>query len=248
MKRKVRVIKNEGTGKEFDEIATIYDDNLKTLLGVLGGENIDKFAEYKVQLVKTIIREAGSIMDFGCGIGRSLAYFRKYFGEKTKLYGCDTSEKSIELAQRILPQGTFFLNTMPKTYIEQEKHYDIVFLACVYHHIDPKDREGWTDAIIDSLSDGGYVAVFEHNLINPFTKRIVRHPENLVDNEKWMLSHKELMRLLTQKYPEVEIFWDGYVLFSPIRFRWSTSFERFLKWLPLGAQHCVIAKKKEKDE
>ncbi len=234
---------NSGKEADFDNIASFYDENLKDVLGALGGSNIDKFAEYKVQLVKNIIGEAKSIMDFGCGIGRSLMYFRKYFGEDTDLYGCDTSEKSLAIAKRNLPYGKYFLNTTPERYCEESNSYDVVFLACVYHHINPLEREKWTDAIVKSVNDNGYIAVFEHNLINPFTRRKVNHPENIVDDESWMISHEELIKLLTDKYPDINIFWDGYVLFSPIRFKFSAILEKSLKWLPLGAQHCVIVKK-----
>lgn len=230
---------------QFDCVAQRYDEDLRNNLGIMGLGDIDKFAEYKVQLLKSVIGNVHNILDFGCGIGRSIKYFKKYFGTDIKIYGCDVSEKSIGIAKQNFPDGVFFVNSSTDIYAAQDNKYDVVFLACVCHHIEPAERAKWVDAIIDSLSKSGYIAVFEHNLINPLTKRIVNGTNNDVDDERWMLSHKELIELLTDGHnDEMEVFWDGYVLFSPLRFGWTTTFEKLLRKLPLGAQHCVIVKKK----
>ena len=231
--------------KEFDTVADSYDDGLKYLLGPIGGDT-EKYAEYKIQLTHNLIHKVDSIMDFGCGIGRSLEYFKEYFSKdnNVKLYGCDTSPESVEIARKKMPDATFYVNTSVDEFNKIEDKYDLIFLACVFHHIDPVDRKEWAEAIKDKLKPGGYIAVFEHNLLNPLTKRVVKKPENELDHEEWMLSHKELKNLLINKDKGIDIFWDGYVLFSPIRFKWTTAFEKCLKWFPLGAQHCVIVRKK----
>lgn len=232
--------------EEFDSVAEIYDDDLKQLLGVLGGDT-EKFAEYKVQLCKHLVKNnISSILDFGCGTGRSLVYFKKYFDSvpNLKLYGCDTSPKSIEVAKKILPDGKFFLNSDVDSFRKTSDKYDLIFLACVYHHIEPDTRTAWTKAMIEKLNAGGYIVVFEHNLLNPYTRKIVRNPKNILDHEEYMLSHKELINLLVGHNPNMHTFWEGFVLFSPVRFRWSSTFETCLRKLPIGAQHCVIAQKK----
>ncbi len=220
--------------REFDTVAQSYDEGLKILLGPIGGDT-EKYAEYKVQLVKNLIRDADSIMDFGCGIGRSLQHFKNYFynDKSGKLYGCDTSPESVELAKKELPDATFYVNTSVDEFNKIEDKYDLIFLACVFHHIDPVDRKEWAESIKDKLNPGGYIAVFEHNLINPLTKRVVKKPENELDHEEWMLSHKELKNLLVNKDKGIDVFWDGYVLFSPIRFKWTTAFEKCSKREPL---------------
>ena len=227
--------------KEFDSIAQTYNDSLESVVG----KNTERFAEYKIQLLHHIIKaDIHSILDFGCGIGRSIEYFERYFADSApNLFGCDTSPESIDIARKNYIKGTFFVNSVPEEFCKINERWDLVFLACVFHHIPPTERQDWTNAIIDRITTNGYLAVFEHNLLNPFTKRIVRSPENTFDQEDWMLSHNELLELLTYNHPEVQVYWDGYVLFSPVRFKWSSAFETIFRKIPIGAQHCVIVKK-----
>lgn len=236
-----------GSRSEFNNIANSYDDLLKELFGIWGKNN-ERFAEYKIQLLKHVLKSSNlkSILDFGCGTGRSLIYLDKYFSESNnllKISGCDTSDESIEVAKKLLPKADFFINTDVSSFKRIECKYDLIFLACVLHHIDPKERLPWVEAIIDKLQPGGYVAVFEHNLLNPYTRKIIRNPINEYDQEDWMLSHKELVSLLSDNRPDVTMYFDGYTLFSPIRFSWSSTFEIVFKRIPLGAQHVVVIQK-----
>ena len=111
-------------------------------------------------------------------------------------------------------------------------------ISCVLHHIEPAERQYWIDGLKNALNPGGHIAVFEHNVKNPATRSIVISPINLVDKLDWMLDHKELEELMGEK-----IYWSGYTLFSPVRFPGILRVERMLKWLPLGAQQCVIVGK-----
>ena len=241
---------------DFDKVADIYDKNLENLLSKYVKGTTEKYAEYKIQLAYILLREKNikSILDFGCGTGRSLNYLSKYF-QKSKLSGCDVSGEELEIAKRILPNAFFFNNTNIEEFAQSKEKYDLIFTACVIHHIDPKDRKKWVDAVLKRLSNNGYWVIFEHNLFNPYTKRIVTDKDNKVDNVNWMLSREKLLGLFKGR-DDVSLYWQGYTLFSPIRFTPSyqenrkgkisfliTNFERLLKWCSFGAQQCVVIKK-----
>lgn len=231
---------------EFDEAAATYDEGLEKLLGVWGKNN-ERFAEYKIQLLRDIIPgERRKVLDFGCGTGRSLQYLKQYYADQEtppQLYGCDVSEESLIIAEKVLPEAEIFPDHTVEDLFRREVRWDLVLLACVLHHIEPRDRQMWMEALVKTLSPGGYIAVFEHNLRNPYTKSIVNNPENTVDRPEYMLSQKELAELLLGAGPGMRLFWKGYTCFSPIRRPWVTRLEHGLSWLPLGAQHCVIVKK-----
>lgn len=229
---------------EFDEYAETYDEKLKDVLGPLGGDT-EKFAEYKVQLLKTLIqnRESIKILDFGCGTGRSLLYLKKYFPEdQVQLFGCDVSEDSLKIAKKAVPSAKCFLNDTYERIEDFGETYDAVMIACVLHHIDPKERKDWIKAIAKNLNHGGKIAVFEHNLINPFTNKIVKDAKNVADNINWMLTMSEIEKLLLCD-DSMRVLWKGYTLFSPFRPSFMTSVEKCLKWLPLGAQQCIVVEK-----
>ncbi len=227
---------------EFDRIAGTYDNELKTVLGFFGKNN-EKFAIYKVNLLSHLLKKTKikKILDFGCGIGRSIKYLHKFFPD-AQVYGCDLSEAELNIAKRAFPEDYFFVNEKIES-IRNYGKFDLIFVACVFHHIPPSERNKWSQAILQALNKGGYVAIFEHNIKNPKTKSIILDPRNTVDNIKWMLTKKDLKQLFTS--PELNILtkWQGYTLFSPIRPRWITNLERVLYWLPLGAQHALILKK-----
>lgn len=227
---------------DFDADVEEYNANMAAQLG----EDYEKFARYKVVLTKHLISDkTEKILNYGCGIGNDMNYFKQLW-PAAELYGCDISQKSIEYAKKNYHDVHFFQSDSPEKIYEQKTKWDIVFLACVLHHIPPEERTMWMKAVADNVSDGGYICVFEHNVINPMTKRIVTHPIEYpaLDKLEWMLSLKDIESLLVGSHSRMETFWKGYVLFSPIRNDWITRAETVLKWCPLGAQQCVIVKKK----
>lgn len=220
---------------QFDDMAEIYEENLGELLGKWGGDT-EKFAQYKIAHIKRTLKSSPrTILDFGCGTGRSLEYIQLYFPE-ADIYGCDVSEESLKIASDIIPRERLFVNKSAESLKKMGIEFDLVILACVFHHIAPEEREYWMKGIIDVVhAGGGYVAAYEHNVLNPMTKKIILDTNNKVDDINWMLTHKDLLELMGGK-----VFWHGYTLFSPIRFKGVLGLESMLKWLPLGAQHCVI--------
>lgn len=245
--------------QQFDELSEDYDADLAALLSpYMVGDDTEGFAEYKVQLTYNLLRKRPihGILDFGCGTGRSIQYLKQYFGEKLTYYGCDISLESIQKAQEITQGVRYFQNDSIEKFRDYCRSpadmtggggggYDLVFIACVFHHIPPDERVNWVRAILECLNRNGCIVAFEHNLKNPLTKKIVTSPDNPVDDIRWMLTPQELKQLLQISGIKTRCVWSGYTLFSPLRQAWMAKVEKLLKWCPLGAQHCVIVEKCE---
>lgn len=224
---------------QFDDIVEEYENSLKDLLG---GGDIEKYAEYKIQLVRLIAKiEKGKLLDFGCGTGRSFTYINEYFPQ-FDIYGCDVSKESLKYAERYLPVDRLFVNGDTDS-LRCKGNMDVVIAACVFHHIPPWERKAWIASVVDILTDKGLFFIFEHNIKNPMTRKIVLDPKNPVDDIEWMISHSELLSIV-KEIPGTKVVWDGYTLFSPWRPSFMTSLERGVKWLPIGAQHCVAVGRK----
>src|SRR5205823_6487578 len=124
------------TGTEFDNFAHEYESvhaaNIK-----ISGENPEYFAEYKIRDVAALTagENVSRILDFGAGIGASVPYFRRYFPE-AGLTCVDVSKVSLNIGESRFPgQATFQLfngRTLPLS----DRSFDLVFAACVFHHID----------------------------------------------------------------------------------------------------------------
>lgn len=96
---------NRGETAEFDSIAENYYEMHKLNTSSFG-EDPDYFSEYKIADISNFTMKneipIEYILDFGCGIGNSIPYFRKYFTEAL-LTCADVSERSLEIAQMRFP-------------------------------------------------------------------------------------------------------------------------------------------------
>jgi len=226
--------------QSFDDLAYSYDEDLKDSLGKFGGRNINIFAEYKIKLVKSKLFEAPSnILEFGCGTGRNNLFMKKWFPD-SRIYGCDISEKSLEIASKENPaiQYDKIINTDDLTHIYKVS-FDCIFISNVFHHISFQEHKKWIDALYNILSNEGNIFIFEHNPYNPITKYIFNTSE--IDRGAAMLTPSYCLSLLQNaNFTKIK---REYTLFFLWRNSFFEFFEKMLYWLPLGAQYYIWGKK-----
>lgn len=216
----------------FDDYTKNYEQLLADQLSFFDGD-AGYFAEYKVELTHQLVNsQCSRLLDFGCGIGRSIPYFQKYFSD-SEIYGCDLSLDSIEWCRANFPYGTFSLTgELPK-----DLKFDLVFAAGVWHHIPTTQRQEALQFCREHLSPGGTLIIFEHNPYNPVTRRMVSTCE--FDADAVLLKRRELISLM--RSAGFEKFASGYTLFFPHRLRVLRRLEGWLRRMPLGGQYYVRA-------
>jgi SAM-dependent methyltransferase len=217
----------------FDTHAADYNSTLQKQLSFFD-QNDTYFAEYKISIVKERLPYAPErILEYGCGVGRNLRPLKEAF-PKAGISGCDISKDSLKYAQ----EHSFATLYLLGQDLIREK-FDLVFVSCVFHHIDPVSRKRVAAEIHRLLDDDGDAFVFEHNPHNPVTRRLVdRCP---FDAGAVLLTCRELERLFSLVgFATVHC---QYTLFIPSRFRVLRPIEKWLGWLPLGGQYCVHFKK-----
>jgi SAM-dependent methyltransferase len=218
----------------FNDYAENYQNILQKQLSFFD-RNEGYFAEYKIDLIKKNIDIVPQkILDYGCGVGRNLKYLIKHFKD-SKIYACDISEKSIDIAKADNPLIKFFLLGR-ETIIEK---FDLIFIALVFHHIEPKLRGSIMKNISYLLETGGNVFIFEHNPINPITRYLVN--TCAFDADAVLLKKKELENLLIDA--NLSIKTCRYSLFFPSFLKKMRILESLLGFLPLGGQYFINAKK-----
>lgn len=224
---------------EFDRFAEEYDALQKENLGVFG-KDLSVFSRYKVELAKhLLLSEPQTILEFGCGVGRNIPHLIRFF-PGAQVYGCDTSEKSLELAASNNPQAVF--STISKTDdLENiyEQGVEFIFVTCVLHHISESEQLNWLEALFSILKPGGHIVIFEHNPYNPLT----RHMFNTCsyDADAKLVTPGRCHELL--KNAGFDHVRQLYTLFFMWRTNFWTQIERALFWLPLGGQYCVVARR-----
>lgn len=225
---------------EFDKFSKNYTEVNDFLAKNMSGFGLDYFNEYKI---KDLYSEASrtfsstnlAILDFGCGVGNSMPHLRKYFSN-SDIYGVDVSLESIKLAEvNSKNYDVQFLHLISEAPFDDGK-FDIIFSACVFHHIRSDLRIFWLNELHRLLKPGGLLMIYEHNPYNPVTQYIFNTSE--FDRNASMLSAIELRSILRSVgYRNIDYYFRSYF---PKWLSFFLKFEPFLRRLPLGAQYYAI--------
>ncbi|NCT82162.1 MAG: class I SAM-dependent methyltransferase [Comamonadaceae bacterium] len=225
---------------EFDKFAQEYQQSLRQSIR-LSGESPEFFAAYKVRDALACARGLGlapsRVLDFGCGVGGSIPFFHD-LAPGARLQGVDVSLKSLELARERFGAMAAFQACDEDRLPFEDAAFDLIFTACVFHHIPPAMRPGWLREIRRVLAPGGVFVAFEHNPLNPLTVRVVKNCP--FDENAQLLTAGEFGGLLRQAgFADVKA---RYRIFFPHALRALRPLERGLRWCPLGAQYFLAAR------
>ena len=216
---------------EFDRYARSYDDVLAAAVGS-SRRAIDRFAAYKVNETARLLTDAkhDRVLDFGCGVGRSLRYLAAAFPD-AQLFGFDPSADCIVEARARQIPATFATRwtEIPAGTM------DCVFAANVFHHIAPADRSSELRKCAEVLRDGGSIVIFEHNPYNPATRWVFERCP--LDRDASMIRRSDMIDLAHEVGLRVRR--TAYTLFVPFTGNFWSAFQHGLGWLPLGAQYYV---------
>ena len=225
---------------EFDRYAVDYRATVNEAAGI-ARVDVDELAGYKARLLLDLMeRQLGDartrkVLDVGCGIGLVDAELVSGVGE---LQGIDTSRQSLAEAKQAAPAARFTHfdgGRIPHA----DAVFDLVFAICVVHHVPPRDRQAFVHEMVRVTRPGGIVAIIEHNPLNPLTRYIVaRCP---FDHDAVLLHPASGARFLSSA--GLEPGGRGYITFWPKRSAVIARVERWIGWLPAGAQYYVWATK-----
>jgi len=225
---------------EFDRFAEEYHATHAANVRI-SGEDPDYFARYKIdELRRRWDRwgraEPGAVLDFGAGVGNSLPWLRKAF-PAARLVGVDVSARSLEIAAQRFPGTAELVRYDGEALPFAQESFDLVFSACVFHHIDAAEHAGLLAALRRTLRPGGLLTIFEHNPVNPVTRHIVATCP--FDEDAVLIPAPEFVRRLeTAGFRKVEAAYTG---FFPGALRALRPLERFMTRLPVGAQYYTLA-------
>jgi ubiquinone/menaquinone biosynthesis C-methylase UbiE len=225
---------------EFDQYAGKYTDLHQASIQA-SGEDPAYFAAYKAKYMAAWIGQHAktqplSILDFGCGIGNTISHLRQAFPE-AGLHGADLSGESVRLATESHAHEATFRTIENSRIPYEDKSFDVVMAACVFHHIPPDERTYWMTEIRRVLKPGAHAFIFEHNVLNPLTMKTVR--ECPFDEDAILLPRAELLGLARHgKFEEVR---SHYIVFFPRMLSLLRPLEPAMGWIPFGAQYVVHA-------
>jgi len=225
---------------EFDKFAEeytrIHQSNIRA-----SRESPDFFAEYKIaDIAGETSHSHGnlSILDFGSGVGNSIPHVQTYF-PASKLTCLDVSRKSLNIAKQRFGDVVDYVHFDGVSIPQDDDSYDIAYAMCVFHHIDKPTRTSLVREIRRVLKPNGRFYIFEHNPLNPLTVHAVNtcpFDENAALINSW--SAKKLLENCC--FNDIS---TKYRIFFPGAMKALRPLERYMTWLPLGAQYYVRASK-----
>jgi ubiquinone/menaquinone biosynthesis C-methylase UbiE len=226
---------------EFDRFAhdyrKIHNHNLRKT-----GYSSDFFAERKV---REIVRQVPdpeqnlNILDLGCGDGLCTGFFREYFPNSV-LQGLDVSRQSILSAvQRKIPKAQF--NAYNGSQIPfKNGSFHIILMAGVLHHVvDVPNQIRLIDECQRVLKNEGRLFVFEHNPLNPITRKIV--DDCPFDQNAKLINPIRLKKMLRENGFQTNC---RFIIFMPALLKRFEFLENWIWWVPIGGQYYYICSKK----
>ena len=173
------------------------------------------------------------ILDFGCGTGDATAELARRFPQSV-VYGYDPSEKALEFARyRHLSERLHFVDIQAL----KERQFDLIFLNCVLHHIEPEKRQETVCFLASLLSPDGRIWIFENNPANPGTRwAMYRNPFDKGVKKIWPHGLRNLL-----SRAGMEIRDQGFLFYFPQWLAFLRPVERFLTAIPMGGQYALMA-------
>jgi len=224
------------TGSQFDAYAASYQDAVNRSLAFVGMK-VDYFTKVKAAYLLDLLREhfgatSGlSLLDVGCGVGN----FHPLLGRHVaSLTGVDLSAECLQQAQASNP-AVRYLHYDGSRLPFADGSFDAAIAICVMHHVPPGQWRGFAAEMKRVVRPGGLAVVFEHNPLNPLTRRVVSTCE--FDADAVLLGRRRLRGLMAEAgFGEVR---SRAILSIPSFGSVTRRIDRALGHLPLGAQYYV---------
>jgi SAM-dependent methyltransferase len=224
---------------EFDAYNRTYNERVNRAVA-FSGLKVDFFTRVKVDYFGDLLASlapsvAGpEVVDVGCGVANSHPLLAQRVG---RLVGVDVSKACIAKAAADNPQNEYKLydgRNLPYP----DAAFDAASAVCVFHHIPIKERLRLASDIRRVLRPGSLFAVFEHNLLNPLTRRVVNNCE--FDKDAALLRRQETETLL--KDAGFRQIYTRFILTIPAKGSLLRKIDKFFARLPLGAQYYTIGR------
>ncbi len=223
----------------FDAYEGSYRDVVQDSVA-FSGLSYDYFLRSKAQLLSQLIAErlpdaeAPRMLDVGCGVG---ALHPLLMPACAELNGVDVSAACIERARADNAGAAYEVYDGARLPF-QDSRFDVVFTACVMHHVPPADWPAFAAELKRVTRPGGLVCVIEHNPLNPATRlSVMRCP---FDEDAVLLRRGKTCALLRQA--GLSDIASRFFVFVPSTRPWALGLERRLAGLPLGAQYAAFGR------
>lgn len=125
------------------------------------GRDTAKAIEAALESIDRPFESFESILDFGCGCGRTLIWFLRGFPGK-RLCGSDVDALSIDWCRTHLKSAEFSLNTSLPPMCYPDGAFDLVYGISVFTHLCEDDQLRWLTELHRVVQPGGILVLSVH--------------------------------------------------------------------------------------
>jgi SAM-dependent methyltransferase len=129
------------------------NNSLKNFL--LIGEKAAEALEAAVKSLGLSFSKPLTVLDFGCGCGRALAWLTQRHPH-CSWFGTDTDSEAIAWCQSNLP-GTHWVNGHQPPLPAAEAQFDLIYAISVFTHLDEENQQAWLRELARALKPGGWL-------------------------------------------------------------------------------------------
>jgi len=220
---------------EFDQFSQNYKNLLDVSLKTTGFDT-HYFAAAKIKTLATLCPDLRQrpidFLDYGCGTGVLHNPVRQFFPQAAYA-GTDLSDKMIKEAGDRHEQPNVFFELKSEEW--QQRNYDVILASNVFHHIPGKDHQKILRDLRKLLTPLGRIIVWEHNPLNPFTRKIVR--DCVFDKDAVLISPGKMKRQF--RNTGLSQLTVTFTTFFPQPLKFLVPLEPWLGWCPLGGQYLL---------
>jgi SAM-dependent methyltransferase len=221
---------------DFDNTRDCYREEIDNAIAFSGAGH-EFFIAAKGEMINALIEKelpagGASLLDVGCGHG---FVHGTVMAAGHRVTGVEIAAEVLEMARSANPGARYLAydgETLPFT----DGMFDIAIAMCVLHHVPVGQWDAFVAELKRVVRPGGLIAIFEHNPLNPVTRRIVANCP--LDEGVTLVWPGRLTRSLREA--GCNAMRTNYIFFTPFGQRLFRLLDRSLHWLPFGAQYCTI--------
>ncbi len=108
------------------------------------------------------LRDGVSVLDFGCGCGRTLLWFDRQF-PNVRWHGSDVDAESVEWCRANIPGGAFSVNGPLPPLPYADGSFDLIYGVSVFTHLSEEHQRAWLPELRRVLKPGGLLLLSFHS-------------------------------------------------------------------------------------